>query len=92
MTLKDSSKMTSASPETNALGNAKIGEFEPLPPRDDRPIAGEITLLGQLLNPAAPLETGEWSAESGYIRDETDEDRATKAALIEEIKRYATGR
>lgn len=50
------------------------------------------TLVEQLLNPQAPAETGTWSEDTGFVRDETDEDRAARALLMEEIKRHATGR
>jgi hypothetical protein len=44
------------------------------------------TLAGQILNPTAPLETGTFTAAEGYARDETPEEIAAKAAIIERLK------
>jgi hypothetical protein len=78
------------SEQTHALGSRRVGDFDPLPDRP--PIHDGQTLVDQLLNPRQPFESGEWSEAGGYVRDETPEEKAAKAALVAEIKRHATGR
>jgi hypothetical protein len=83
---------TPVSEKTHALGSKRVGDFEPLPEHQNRGPMRPTTLLDQILNPTAPAESGEWSEETGYVKDETPEDRARKALLVAEVKRHATGR
>jgi hypothetical protein len=77
---------------THDLCYRAIGDFDPLPA--DRPAAPVATrsLLEQILNPAAPLQTGTYTPEGGWERDETDEDREAKKQLVAEIQRQRSGR
>jgi hypothetical protein len=87
--------LTPGSPETNALGSRRLGDYDPIPADfyGDRPATtGATTLVNQILNPRPPLLTYEWSEETGLVRGETPEERAEKAALVAQIKHHATGR
>jgi len=80
------------SDETHALGKKRLGDFEPLPEHENRGPMRPTTLVDQLLNPQTPVESGAWSEEGGYAKDETPEERAAKAALVAEVRRHKSGR
>jgi hypothetical protein len=81
---------TPGSAETHALGSRKVGDYEPLPPREPIPLPGEgVTLVDQILNPRAPVSTGSWSEAAGMVADPAEADRAELIAKIEAAKAYA---
>lgn len=74
---------------TYALGNRKIGDFDPAPTYDRPPVHDSQTLVDQLLNPRAPLETGTWTEGGGYQRDVTEAERAELIAKVQHARTNA---
>jgi hypothetical protein len=76
-TMVGGTRMTPAD-EAHNLANRKIGDFDRLPPEETPPAPGPT--FAQILSgyPLPAVETGTWTLEKGYQRDETRQELIAK--------------
>jgi hypothetical protein len=74
--------------DTHALGNRKIGDFEPLPVEHIERVQ-QMTMASRLVaGPETPTESGTWTA-GGYVRDVTEGERAELVRKVQEARNNA---